>query len=102
MKLQRLVNYLFLLAIASCTLSCKEDVEFREPSVDDGSVPEVVSNINVENLAGKARITYKLPNDKKLLYVKAIYKLANGSDFEAKSSYYKDTLVVEGFADTEE
>lgn len=102
MKLQRLVNYLFLLAIASCTLSCKEDADFREPSVDDGSVPEVVSNVNVENLAGKAKITYKLPNDKKLLYVKAIYKLANGSDFEAKSSYYKDTLLVEGFADTEE
>lgn len=102
MKLQRLVNYLFLLAIASCTLSCKEDADFRKPSVDDGSVPEVVSNVNVENLAGKAKITYKLPNDKKLLYVKAIYKLANGSDFEAKSSYYKDTLLVEGFADTEE
>jgi len=102
MKLKRLINYLSILAITLCIISCKEDVEFREPSVDDGTVPGLVSNVKVENLAGKAKITYTLPNDKKLLYVKAIYKLANGTDFEAKSSYYKDTLLVEGFADTEE
>ncbi|MCC8407442.1 DUF4959 domain-containing protein [Mucilaginibacter sp. UR6-1] len=80
--------------------SCKEDMDYKTPAGGDGSVPQVVSNVTVENLAGKARITYKLPNDKNLLYVKAVYKNSAGATAETKSSYYKDTLTVEGFADT--
>lgn len=101
MKILRLINYLFLLALISSVISCKEG-EFNQPSGGNGDIPGVVSNVSVENLNGKARITYRLPQDKNLLYVKAVYKLPNGTNFEAKSSYYRDTVLVEGFADTEE
>ncbi len=100
MKIQRLINYLFLLALVTFIISCKEE-ELNQPS-GDGTAPGLVSDVRVENLNGKARITYKLPQDKNLLYVKAVYKLPNGTNFEAKSSYYRDTVVVEGFADTKE
>lgn len=82
-------------------VSCKEDLSFKNPS-GTGEAPGVVTNVKVENLAGKAKITYTLPNDKNLLYVKAEYKLASGATAVSKSSFYKDTLLVEGFADTKE
>lgn len=102
MKIIRSIKHIALAVMGLWLAACKEDLDFKTPSGGDGSVPQVVSNINVENLAGKARITYKLPNDKNLLYVKAVYKLSNGTMGETKSSYYKDTLTVEGFADTTE
>lgn len=101
MKIQKITNYLLVFSLICALFSCKEE-ELKEPIESNSAVPQKVSNIRVENLNGKARITYKLPNDKNLLYVKAVFTLANGTDFEAKSSFYKDTVVVEGFADTKE
>ncbi|MDR2955156.1 MAG: DUF5126 domain-containing protein [Prevotella sp.] len=77
--------------------SCEEDK--LEPLFDD-SAPAKVSDIQVENLQGGVKITYVTPNDENLLYVKAVYTLADGSVHEVKSSYYKNSLVLEGFADT--
>jgi hypothetical protein len=59
-----------------------------------------VSEIQVKNRPGKATITYSLPADPGLLYVKASYTLSNGTKMDVKSSYYVDSVVVEGFADT--
>ena len=101
MKSEKITKYLLLFTFIGIIFSCKEE-ELRQPAENDTTVPQLVSNVRVENLSGKARITYKLPNDKNLLYVKAVFTLANGTNFEAKSSFYKDTVVVEGFADTQE
>lgn len=62
--------------------------------------PGVVTNIQVKNLNGKAIITYTLPVDPDLLYVKAVYTLASGIKQEVKASYYTNQLTVDGFADT--
>jgi hypothetical protein len=43
-----------------------------------------------------------LPSDQDLLYIKAEYILANGVKMEVKSSYYNNSLEVEGFADAAE
>jgi hypothetical protein len=59
-----------------------------------------VSDVKVENTAGGARLTYTLPDDEDLLYVKAVY-LRNGEVCESRTSLYKDTLKVEGFGDTQ-
>ncbi|MEJ2881590.1 DUF4959 domain-containing protein [Pedobacter sp. GR22-6] len=101
MKSETITKCLLLFTLLCILFSCKEE-ELRQPAENDTTVPQLVSNVKVENLSGKARITYKLPNDKNLLYVKAVFTLANGTNFEAKSSFYKDTVVVEGFADTQE
>ncbi len=83
-------------------VSCEEDLQFREPIGGDSSVPSMVSNVTVENLAGKAKLTYTIPKDQNLLYVKAVYTIATGKTLEAQTSYYNNSLIVDGFADTNE
>ncbi|WP_026776086.1 DUF5000 domain-containing lipoprotein [Polaribacter sp. Hel_I_88] len=86
-----------LLILSMIILSC-EDQNENEPLTKDGSVPDPVSNISIVDLAGKSEISYSLPDDKNLLYIKAVYKLDNGTVSEVKASYYKKSLVVDGFA----
>ncbi|UYQ94339.1 DUF4959 domain-containing protein [Chitinophaga horti] len=94
--------YALLLPALLSIASCKEDLGLQEPSGSDKTPPAKVSNVVVTNQAGKALLTYDLPADKNLLYVKAAYVLPNGTKMEAKSSYYNNSLTVEGFADTDE
>ena len=90
-----IIATLLLTGMWSCK---KEDVNgLKENS---GAQPGMVSNIAVKNENGAATITYSLPNDEDLLYVKAVYTLANGSKQEVKASYYTNQLRVAGFADT--
>lgn len=79
--------------------SCKKD-EGHQPVSTDGTVPQPISQVQVENRPGKAKITYQVPTDKNLLYVQAEYMLSSGKMAEVKSSYYLDSLIVDGFADT--
>src|ERR1044072_8076731 len=72
----------------------------REPLNNDPSVPTAVSNVKVENRSGKVKITYTVPYDPALLYVQAEYKLSSGEMATRKASYYEDSLVLDGFADT--
>ena len=80
--------------------SCKED---QLGALEKNTTPPgQVSNVKVENGPARAKLTYSLPSDKDLLYVKAVYNLASGRTMEVKSSYYSNTLTVEGFGDTNE
>ncbi|TYP87809.1 uncharacterized protein DUF5126 [Sphingobacterium allocomposti] len=88
------VTYLLLLCLWT---GCSE--ELREATLYNGTPPGRVSNVQVENLPGGAKISYTLPRDQDLLYVKATYVLPSGREMEVKSSYYNNSLVVEGFAD---
>lgn len=88
---------LVLLLVNSC-----DDSEFRETTGASTGTPLQVSEIQVTNLPGKATIRYALPDDPGLLYVRAKYTLSNGRKMDVKSSYFVDSLVVEGFADTNE
>ncbi|WP_192350091.1 DUF5000 domain-containing lipoprotein [Algoriphagus sp. Y33] len=81
-------------------ISCDEAMESREPSGNDQSVPSAVSNVQVTNLPGKALFTYSVPEDKNLLFIKAEYQLPSGKSREVTASFYKDSLLVEGFIDT--
>ena len=99
MNLQSIKIYL----IAICTLltvACTSQLEYREPIGNEHDKPDVVSNIRVLNQAGKAQIIYNLPSSSNLMYVKAIYTINTGQQIEVKSSIYKDTIEVAGFADT--
>ncbi|QKJ31045.1 DUF4959 domain-containing protein [Mucilaginibacter mali] len=95
MKKIKLLCYclLFLGAIAAC----KSDV--HSPITADGLAPKPVSNAQVKNLSGGAIISYALPDDANLLYVKAVYTL-NGVQQEAKASFYQKSITVQGFGDT--
>lgn len=100
MKVINIKIIVCLIAGAIIAISCDEALEFRGPTTSGSAVPKPVSEVEVENLPGKARLSYSLPDDKNLLYVKATYTLPNGTLQEVKSSYFKDELLIEGFADT--
>jgi hypothetical protein len=80
--------------------SCKEDN--LAPIENDEVTPGTISNVTVENLAGAAQITYTLPSDPDLLYIAAEYVAKNGKKRQFKSSYYTNTIKIEGFGDTDD
>ena len=80
--------------------SCGKDLDTHLPIENDPTVPLQVSNLQVTNGNGNATISYKLPDDSRLMFVKAVYKITTGQQYETKASYYNNTLLVQGFADT--
>jgi hypothetical protein len=65
----------------------------------DESTPKPISNPQVQNLPGAAKISYTLPDNPNLLYVKAVWEY-KGVSHEAKSSLYDNSVLLEGFNDT--
>jgi len=94
--------YIALFSAILTGVSCEKELEFRSPLGTDSSAPSQISNPQVISLPGKVKITYKVPTDPNLAYVKAEFTLKSGELFETKSSIFSDTLTVEGFADTNE
>jgi hypothetical protein len=78
--------------------ACEEEPIGQLPT--DSVPPSAVSGVQVTNVKGGAILTYTLPDDEDLLYVKAVYT-RNGEICENRSSLYKDSLKVEGFGDTQ-
>ncbi|MCH5597871.1 DUF4959 domain-containing protein [Niabella ginsengisoli] len=76
---------------------CKEDVGITVNRI--GQKPPPVTNIRTTSISGGAYIKYDLPLAEDLRYVKATYKLDNGIEREAKSSIYKNELLVDGFGE---
>lgn len=76
--------------------SCTEEQIGQYP-VDDISPKEVLNPV-VENFKGGATITYDLPGDKDLQYVKAVYTLPTGEVKEKLASAFINELTIEGFA----
>lgn len=97
------LNKIFITMLALVTVvfvtSC---VQYTPaPRGEDTDIPELITNIQIENLHGEVRLTYQLPNDPTLLYVRAEYLLNSGVKREVKASYYTNTMLLEGFGDTE-
>lgn len=90
--------FLLVLPVSCCFFACEKMETYNDPASSDLTKPGVVSNIKVENFNGGANITYSLPNSPNLLYVMAQYKINGVTTRETKSSYYSDTIVVDGFA----
>lgn len=101
MKTNRKIK-LFILSIISVLIvtGCKEEV--AEPFENNTTSPGKVTNVRSESLPGAAKLTYTLPSDQDLLYVKAVYPVKSGGEREVKASYYINSMVVDGFADTKE
>lgn len=74
--------------------------EGRLDFVDSNApAPMQVSDVKVVSTPGGGILTYKLPADLNLAYVKAVYEIQKGVFREAKSSKYTDTLRLVGFGD---
>ncbi|UCS93892.1 DUF4959 domain-containing protein [Echinicola marina] len=99
MKIFKKYKYLIALFLFVGIWACEVE-EDHTPYSDADAVPSPVFETSVENLPGKAKITYSLPSNNDLLYVKAVYNRTNGKEAEVKASYFNNSLMVEGFADT--
>lgn len=101
MKSNRIIIYIYLLC-SMLVVACNSPIEYREPVGNESEKPGVLTNIRVINKEGKAQIIYDLPSSPNLMYVKAVYTINTGREMEVKSSIFKDTIEVMGFADTRE
>jgi hypothetical protein len=100
MKANNIKTGIYATIMLLLIISCKDELTEHKPVGSDASEPQQVSEVQVTNRAGNAKLTYKTPADANLLYVKAEYTITSGRVMEAKASYYSDSLVLEGFADT--
>lgn len=92
----RIRHYLLVCAMLAI-VSCKENKP--EPQLDDGTAPGPVSKVSVTPLPGGAELNYHLPDDADLFYVEAQWQTPTGTR-DAKSSFYDNTLTIDGFGDT--
>jgi hypothetical protein len=98
LEMIRTTKTIFILLII-LSFGCDQDIQ-HEPIAESGSKPGVISEIQVFPQPGGAIIAYTLPDDKDLLYVKAVYELTNGQEREVKSSFYNNYVIIEGLGDT--
>jgi hypothetical protein len=96
-SVKKLYAYVTLVTCISFT-GCKEQENFPLPN-SGKSVPSQITNVKVLNQHGEAKITYTVPADPNLLYVEADWTY-KGISRKTKSSYYADTLHLQGFGDT--
>ncbi|GAB3012046.1 DUF5000 domain-containing lipoprotein [Niabella terrae] len=89
------------MAVAIQLFSGCSKEKYVEPTAND-QAPLLVSNVSAEPLPGAARITYSLPEDENLYYVKAVYEIRPGYQREVIASLYTDYLVVDGFPEEKE
>jgi hypothetical protein len=93
----KIIKICFMFFVTGFILyACTEEPIGQQPT--DSVPPGAVSNVQVENTPGGANLSYTLPDDEDLLYVKAVYT-RNGEVCESRTSLYKDTLKVEGYGD---
>jgi len=87
---------IIMLSLIVTFLGCSEE-QGPIPLERNLTPPGEVKNVMVENLPGKAKLQYTLPEDEDLLYIVARYTLENGTPLEVKSSYYNNSMLIEGF-----
>jgi hypothetical protein len=87
--------------LANLLFSCTEVKDWSDPK--DDVPPGTVTNVKVSNVNGGAIISYTLPNDNDLMGVKAVYSFdENDEQREAYASAFRDSIVLDGYADTGE
>ena len=92
--------YLLTVVLLCLFYSCSKEEIGQYPV--DGVAPGEIKTPEVRNIPGGAIISYIIPDDEDLLYVKVIYKLDNGTTMEQKASSYERSVKVEGLGRSRE
>lgn len=95
MKKTVLYFTLFLVVYIMVFVSCN-DTDVNTPHGND-IIPQQVQSPYAINQNGRSIIKYKRPDDLNLKYVRAVYEV-DGIIREVNSSYYTDSVVVDGFS----
>lgn len=99
MRNLKFIYCIYLLCFATLLSNCSEKI-LNKPVNTNGTAPGVVSGITVTNKNGKAILTYNLPSNQDLSYIRADYETSPGVAAQAVASRYTNTLTVDGFGDT--
>ena len=97
-KIKYFSIYVFMALVMLC---CSEETH-TPITPDDGRAPGVLTDVSLTPLNGGFDITYTLPNDSDLLYVKAFYTNSQGEESSVVSSVYNKSLQVLGYGNTDE
>ena len=92
MKKQLNKAVLFILFIFAAIISCSDQEDL------DTSPPGMLSNVSVIPTNGGGIISYTLPSDDDILYVKAVYTNSQGAEVFRVSSKYNSTIEVNGLS----
>jgi hypothetical protein len=90
-----------LFALIVIVFSCSKE-QTLGPTLSDSVSPSIIYNVELTSINGGFDITYDLPDDQDLLYVKAVYTASNGQEAEVKSSSFNNSIQIIGFGNTEE
>jgi hypothetical protein len=90
----------YFISLAFLFFSCAE--KQLEPINTSKGKPAPVEVIDIKPVAGGATIFFKIPQDEDVLSVKAVYTITNGKQLEAVTSFYGNSLTLEGYNDLAE
>ena len=94
------VGFWLLVMLPVIWIGCEE--EGRRDLYDiNAPAPAPVSNVTARYTPGGAVIKYTLPDDPNLRHVRAEYEIRPGLIRETSASRFVDSLVLEGFGDTQ-
>ena len=95
--MKMLIRISLLLFVVTGFAGCSEEFNGQFPV--NKATPSQVTVLpdGVTNFAGGATITYQLPDETDLLYVKAVYQLPDGSMREEKASAFSNSVTLRGF-----
>ncbi|MEC3879527.1 DUF5000 domain-containing lipoprotein [Parapedobacter sp. 10938] len=81
--------------------SCSKE---ERPDYTDAKAPAPaqISDVLVKATPGGALVTYQIPKDPNLSFVKAVYETQQGVVHETTASRFTDTLKLDGFGDTDD
>ncbi|MFS4457419.1 DUF4959 domain-containing protein [Maribacter sp. 2304DJ31-5] len=96
--LSRALSMLMVCALV-LLFSCEE--EAKGSLTSDGVAPDAVSDVQITPIAGGARVSYKLPAQDDVLFVRADYVLPSGETTSLNASLYVNEIDILGFIDTE-
>jgi hypothetical protein len=94
-RLKRIALLLFVVIL--CGACSEEEFNGQFPVKKTTPSPVTVLPDGVVNFAGGAAITYQLPDETDLLYVKAVCQKPDGSVLEERASVFSNTLTLKGF-----
>lgn len=94
MKNIYLSNSLLTILLLFVLVSCEKDSDKSTP-------PEKVTSASYQTTYGGAIITYEVPEDDNLLFVKAVYTNSLNEEVFKVSSSYNNTIEIDGFNDQE-
>ena len=105
MKMKAFINHIKLfsgnyISVAGIIAVCLFFSACENKSNNDTVPPAEVTGVKTLATHGGAIISYDIPGDNDLNYVKAVYTNALGKEVFRTSSHYKTFIEIEGFNDT--